>query len=152
MAFTLLTGAYLPQASGEIGNRADMQNGRLEVMSIISTNLHGNTTRASDGSRLEDSRLISYLICGKNPSGGTVTIESGEAQLPDFYDEDINYRNDPGNCISNDNKWNFIGSDSAAGDIASPPNATTDPTITKVSRSARSFSRLLFIPSPPYTG
>ncbi|NMJ76916.1 hypothetical protein GLU64_00685 [Nanohaloarchaea archaeon] len=124
MAFTLLTGAFFPQVSGEIGNQADMQSGRLEVMSIISTNLHGNTTRADDGSRLEDSQLISYLICGKNPSGGSVTIESGEAQLPDFYDEDINYRNDPGNCTSNDNEWNFRG-EQASGDIARQDSYST---------------------------
>jgi hypothetical protein len=126
MTFTLLTGAFFPQVSGEIGNRADLQNGRLEMMSFISTQLHGVP---QDGDSVSADRAISYAICGaENLDSTPVFASAGEPELLYFWDEDINYINgNPGGCEEDedDNKWNFEESDSYAENVAREDSYST---------------------------
>lgn len=123
MAFVLLIISFIPQADRQIGQKADIQNSKLEIMSMTSTLFHGYSYSADDGTPIRDSQAISYLICGKNPSSDWLDIsnqeyiDTGTPQIPSYYEFSVSFDPDPANCAGKTNHWNAPQSQVGGGSL-----------------------------------
>jgi len=111
--FVLLLLGFIPQADAEIDQRANLQTSGIEIQSMVSTLFHGYSYSADDGTNIRDSQAISYMICGKDPSTGWLEIfnqqeyiDTGNPQIPSYFEFDVEFPEDPANCDSANNYWN----------------------------------------------